>query len=257
MRHGDKIKNLSRTKAHREALLANLSSQLIRHKRIVTTLAKAKALRVYVEPLITKSKDNTTHQRRIVFSYLQDKEAVTELFNNISAKVAGRPGGYTRIIKLGIRPGDAAEKALIELVDYNEIYGKGVADEKGAGKKTRRRGSSKKKAEGESKAAENKAATKTEPGTTTSADTQVADDLAKIEGIGPKVAEIFTEAGINTFAILASKTKEELEAILDPNGAVYAAMDPTTWPQQAALAAEGKWDELSALQSELKGGKEA
>lgn len=153
MRHGDKIKNLSRTKAHRDALLSNLSSQLIKHKRIVTTVAKAKALRVYVEPLITKSKDNTTHQRRIVFSYLQDKEAVTELFNNISAKVAGRPGGYTRIIKLGIRPGDAAEKALIELVDYNEIYGKGIGDDKAAGKRTRRRsGSGKKKAEGEEKA---------------------------------------------------------------------------------------------------------
>jgi large subunit ribosomal protein L17 len=153
MRHGDKIKNLSRTKAHRDALLGNLACQIIKHKRIVTTVTKAKALRVFVEPLITKSKDNTTHQRRIVFSYLQDKEAVTELFNNISTKVAGRPGGYTRIIKLGTRPGDAAEKAMIELVDYNEIYGKGVGDEKsGAAKKTRRRGgsgSTKKKAETE------------------------------------------------------------------------------------------------------------
>lgn len=145
MRHGDKIKNLSRTKAHREALLANLSCQLIQHKRIVTTLAKAKALRVYVEPLITKSKENTTHQRRIVFSHLQDKEAIKELFDNISGKVGGRPGGYTRIIKLGIRPGDAAEKALIELVDYNEIYGKVAGEEKAAGKRTRRRGAGGKK----------------------------------------------------------------------------------------------------------------
>lgn len=148
MRHGDKIKNLSRTKAHREALLANLSCQLIQHKRIVTTLAKAKALRVYVEPLITKSKENTTHQRRIVFGHLQDKEAIKELFDNISGKVGGRPGGYTRIIKLGIRPGDAAEKAMIELVDYNEIYGKGAGEEKAAAKRTRRRGGSKKKADG-------------------------------------------------------------------------------------------------------------
>ena len=147
MRHGDKIKNLSRTKAHRDALLRNLSCQLIEHKRIVTTIAKAKALRVYIEPLITKSKENTTHQRRIVFSHLQDKEAVKELFGSVAAKVGGRPGGYTRIIKLGIRPGDAAEKAMIELVDYNEIYGKG-SEEKAAGKRTRRRGgSSKKKAE--------------------------------------------------------------------------------------------------------------
>ncbi len=146
MRHGDKIKNLSRTKAHREALLANLSNQLIEHKRIVTTLAKAKALRVFVEPLITKSKENTTHQRRIVFGHLQDKETVKELFDNIAPKVGGRPGGYTRIIKLGARPGDNAEKAMIELVDYNEIYGNGVGEEKAAAKKTRRRGGSGKKA---------------------------------------------------------------------------------------------------------------
>ena len=106
MRHGDKINNLSRTASHRRALLSNLAIQLITHKKIVTTLAKAKALRTYVEPLITKAKDNTTHQRRVVFSYLQDKEVVTELFSTVAAKVAGRPGGYTRIIKLGTRVGD-------------------------------------------------------------------------------------------------------------------------------------------------------
>ncbi len=144
MRHGDKIKNLSRTKAHREALLSNLACQLIEHKRIVTTLAKAKALRVYVEPLITKGKDNTTHQRRVVFSYLQDKEAVKELFGNIAEKVAGRPGGYTRIIKLGTRPGDNAEKAMIELVDFNDIYGKGKGEAKTGAKRTRRSGGKKK-----------------------------------------------------------------------------------------------------------------
>ena len=138
MRHGDKIKNLSRTKAHRDALLSNLAIALITHKRIVTTVAKAKALRVYVEPLITKGKTNTTHQRRVVFSYLQDKAAITELFSTIAEKVAGRPGGYTRIIKLGARPGDNAEMALIELVDFNEIYGKGKSEVKETGKKTRR-----------------------------------------------------------------------------------------------------------------------
>jgi len=146
MRHGDKVKNLSRTKAHRDALLSNLACQLIEHKSIITTLAKAKALRVYVEPLITKGKTNTTHQRRIVFSYLQDKEAITELFSNIAEKVAGRPGGYTRIIKLGTRPGDNAEKAMIELVDFNEIYGKGKTEAKAPAKRTRRAGTSKKKA---------------------------------------------------------------------------------------------------------------
>ena len=147
MRHGDKINNLGRKKAHREALLSNLACQLIEHKRIVTTLAKAKALRVYVEPLITKSKQNTTHQRRIVFSYLKDKDAVTELFSTVSEKVAGRPGGYTRVIKLGARVGDNAEQAMIELVDFNEIYGKGKQEKKEGAKRTRRAGGAKKKAE--------------------------------------------------------------------------------------------------------------
>jgi large subunit ribosomal protein L17 len=147
MRHGDKVKNLGRKKAHRDALLSNLACQLIQYKRIVTTTAKAKALRGYVEPLITKGKDNTTHQRRIVFSYLQDKEVIKELFGTVAEKVAGRPGGYTRIIKLGARPGDNAETAMIELVDFNEIYGKGKGEAKAATKKTRRAGGSKKKAE--------------------------------------------------------------------------------------------------------------
>src|ERR1700722_1374245 len=137
MRHGDKIKNLSRTASHRRALLSNLAVQLITHKKIVTTLAKAKALRVYVEPLITKSKENTTHQRRVVFSYLQDKEAVTELFSTVATKIGGRPGGYTRVIKLGARLGDNAETALIELVDFNEIYGKGKGEAKESVKRTR------------------------------------------------------------------------------------------------------------------------
>src|SRR6476661_2571963 len=132
MRHGDKINNLSRKKAHRDALLANLGSQLIVNKRIVTTLAKAKVLRTYVEPLITKTKkgegkEQIMHQHRVVFSYLRDKNAVKELFTIIAPKVVGRPGGYTRIIKLGIRHGDNAELAMIELVDFNEIYGKGAA----------------------------------------------------------------------------------------------------------------------------------
>lgn len=154
MRHGDKVNNLGRTKAHREALLRNLASELITHKRIVTTIAKAKALRTFVEPLITKGKSNTTHQRRVVFSYLQDKEAVKELFGAVAEKVAGRPGGYTRIIKLGARPGDNAEKALIELVDFNEIYGKGKGETKTAAKKTRRSGGAKKKTEATAENAE-------------------------------------------------------------------------------------------------------
>lgn len=152
MRHGDKINNLGRKKAHRVALLQNLASQLITHKRIVTTLAKAKALRTYVEPMITKTKKiesaaQISHNHRLVFAELQDKAAVKELFTVVGPKVAARPGGYTRILKLGIRPGDNAEKAMIELVDFNEIYGKSVEKAAEPAKKTRRAGGAKKKAE--------------------------------------------------------------------------------------------------------------
>lgn len=141
MRHGKKVNHLGRTDSHRKAMLANMATSLIKHKRITTTLAKAKALRTYVEPLITKSKDDTTHSRRTVFAYLKDKEAVTILFREVSEKVASRPGGYTRIIKLENRLGDNAEMAFIELVDYNEVYGKTAKAEK---KSTRRRGGKKK-----------------------------------------------------------------------------------------------------------------
>jgi large subunit ribosomal protein L17 len=161
MRHGDKIKNLSRTKAHRDALLANLGSQLIVNKRIVTTLAKAKALRVYVEPLITKtrkgeSQEQIMHQHRVVFSYLKDKHAVKELFTVVAPKVSGRPGGYTRIIKLGTRTGDNAELALIELVDFNDVYNK-TATATEAGKRTRR-GRSKKSSSAKTEASAAKSA---------------------------------------------------------------------------------------------------
>src|SRR5690606_25172786 len=122
MRHGVKLNPLGRKKAHRKALMRNLTRQLIEHKRIVTTLAKAKALRIHVEPILTKSKSNTTHNRRIVFSYVQDKITIQELFDVVSPKIADRPGGYTRIIKLDQRTGDKADMAMIELVDFNETY---------------------------------------------------------------------------------------------------------------------------------------
>jgi large subunit ribosomal protein L17 len=154
MRHGDKQNNLSRTASHRKALLMNLGCQLITYKRITTTLAKAKALRTYIEPLVTKTKktenkETIMHNHRLVFSYLNDKAAVKELFTVVAPKVAGRPGGYTRIIKLGKRVGDNAELAMIELVDFNEIYGKGVGTAVAAepAKKTRRAGGAKKKAD--------------------------------------------------------------------------------------------------------------
>ena len=134
MRHGKKFNHLGRTSSHRSAMLSNMACSLIEHKRIHTTLAKAKALRVYVEPILTKAKEDTTHNRRTVFSYLQSKEAVTELFRTVAPKIAERNGGYTRIIKTGFRAGDAADTAIIELVDFNELY-----NPKAEEKKTTRR----------------------------------------------------------------------------------------------------------------------
>lgn len=136
MRHGKKFNHLGRTKSHRKAMLSNMACSLIEHKRINTTLAKAKALRGFVEPLITKSKDDSTHSRRVVFSYLNNKHVVSELFREVASKVADRPGGYTRIIKTGNRLGDNAEMCMMELVDFNEVY---VSEAKTEKKKTRRR----------------------------------------------------------------------------------------------------------------------
>ncbi len=205
MRHGDKIKNLSRTASHRSALLSNLASQLIANKRITTTLAKAKALRTYVEPLITKAKENTTHQRRIVFSYLQDKEAIKELFDVVRLKIEGRPGGYTRIIKLGTRLGDNAELALIELVDYNEVYGKGTApQEEAVGKRTRRAGG-RRKSSGQSSVA--------------SEGTVAAEGSAASEGTGATEVTTATEATeVTSAAQLPAATDASAdEAIINNN----------------------------------------
>ena len=151
MRHGKKFNHLSRQKGHRRAMLANMACSLIEHKRINTTVAKAKALKQFVEPLVTKSKEDTTHNRRICFSYLRNKYAVTELFREVAAKVGERPGGYTRIIKLGNRLGDNADMAMIELVDFNELYNGGKKEEK---KSKSRRGGKSKKAETTAPAAE-------------------------------------------------------------------------------------------------------
>ena len=236
MRHGKKVNHLGRTDSHRKAMLANMATSLIKHKRITTTLAKAKALRTYVEPLITKSKNDTTHSRRTVFAYLKDKDAVTILFREVSEKVASRPGGYTRIIKLENRLGDNAEMAFIELVDYNEVYGKTAKTEK---KSTRRRSTSKKKA------------------TETEAKATVAkgDDLTIVEGIGPKIAEVLTAAGIATYAELAKTDAEKVKEILAEAGSNFNTADPITWAEQAQLAADGKFEELEKLKAELDGGK--
>jgi len=238
MRHGKKVNHLGRTDSHRKAMLANMATSLIKHKRINTTLAKAKALRSYVEPLITKSKSDTTHSRRTVFSYLKDKDAVTILFREISEKVSTRPGGYTRIIKLENRLGDNAEMAFIELVDYNEIYGKTVKTEK---KTTRRRGASKKK----------EVATEESTAPVTAA----ADDLTIVEGIGPKIAELLVSAGISTYADLAKSDVAKINEILEAAGSNFNTANPSTWAEQAQLAADGKFDELQKLKDELDGGK--
>jgi large subunit ribosomal protein L17 len=142
MRHGKKVNHLGRQTAHRKAMLANMACSLIEHKRINTTVAKAKALKQFVEPLVTKSKNDTTHNRRLVFAKLRQKESVTELFRDVAAKVGDRPGGYTRIIKLGNRLGDNADMAMIELVDYNEVYNAGKATKKKSTRRSRRGGGS-------------------------------------------------------------------------------------------------------------------
>ena len=252
MRHGDKHNNLSRTASHRKALLSNLACQLFQYKKIVTTLAKAKALRPYVEPLITKAKENTTHRRRLVFSHLQDKEAIKELFDVISPKVASRPGGYTRIIKLGKRVGDNAELAMIELVDYNEIYGNGIGETETTSKKTRRAGRTK-------KAPTTQEETLPEPETETApvvkTEAKIEDELTKIEGVGTKGAEVLQEAGITSFAKLAESNAEDIKEILEKSESNFNAQDPTSWPEQAQLAADGKWDELKELQDKLNAGR--
>ncbi len=172
MRHGKKINHLGRTKPHRQAMLSNMACSLIQHKRINTTLAKAKALRGFVEPLITKSKTDNTHSRRVVFSYLNDKFAVSELFREVAPKVADRPGGYTRIIKTGNRLGDNAEMCMMELVDFNEIY---TSEKEATKKKTRRRrgGSGKAKADSSTEATAKTETTATEA----KAETAVAEEV--------------------------------------------------------------------------------
>ncbi len=258
MRHGNKQNNLSRTASHRRALLMNLGCQLITYKRITTTVAKAKALRTYIEPLITKtkatdSKDAISHNHRIVFSYLNDKAAVKELFTVVGPKVVGRPGGYTRIIKLGARQGDNAEMAMIELVDFNEIYGKGIGTAAEPAKKTRRSGGA-----GKAKAATTDetitdAVIETTP--TAKATTAGGDNFTLIEGIGPKAAEVLVAGGIDSFATLAATPAEKVKEILEAANARVGHLDPTTWAQQAQLAADGKMYELKVLQDSLTGGK--
>jgi len=250
MRHGKKDNHLGRTSSHRSALLRNLASSLIIHKRIETTLAKAKELKKFVEPLLTRSKEDTTHNRRIVFSYIPEKEVVKELFSTVADKIASRPGGYTRIIKLGTRQGDAAEVCMIELVDFNETLIAAV-EEKATKTRRSRRGGKKADTSTEAKAVAPAAVVEevvAEPSEV------AADDLEIIEGIGPKIAGALVAAGVTTFAQLADMTPEAIQEIVSAAG--IGSKSPATWPQQASLARDGKFDELKTWQDELNAGQE-
>jgi large subunit ribosomal protein L17 len=266
MRHGRKVNHLSRKTAHRKAMLSNMATSLLMHKKITTTVAKAKALRVYVEPILTKSKTDSTHSRRLVFKELQDKEIVTELFRDIAPKIATRNGGYTRIIRLGYRLGDNAEMCMIELVDFNELYTNDGT--KKTTRRSRRGAGGAKKTEGaedtdataevvedateevKAEVVEEKVAEKAAPAPKAAK----ADDLTKIEGVGPKIAETLAAAGLVSFADVAASTPEAISEIIAD---VKGGHTPDTWPKQAGMAAEGKWDELKAWQDEMDGGKPA
>jgi large subunit ribosomal protein L17 len=289
MRHGKKHNHLGRTTSHRHAMLKNMASSLILHKRIETTLAKAKELRKYIDPLLTRSKEDTTHNRRIIFSYLSDKEIVKELFSTVSDKIADRPGGYTRIIKLGQRQGDAAEMCMVELVDFNETTLALAADKSTKTRRSRRGG---KKADTDtsatttSKFVEEPAVVETvaeviedEPAveavaevvdetpaveesavveTVAEVEPDVvnveADDLKIVEGIGPKIAEAFADAGVTTFAQVAEMSPEAMNEII--TGAGISSKNTETWAKQAEMARDGKMDELKVWQDELNGGRE-
>lgn len=192
MRHGNKINHLGRKTAHRKALLMNLSNALILHKRIITTVAKAKELRKHIEPLINKTKLDTTHNRRILFSYLQDKESIKELFGVIADKIANRPGGYTRIIKLGFRKGDAADIAMIELVDFNDVY---VKETKETTTKTRR-GRAKKSAVAAEEIATNN---------------DLVEDVAEIVTAPEEVAEVVSTDAVEEVSSPDTETPESTE----------------------------------------------
>jgi large subunit ribosomal protein L17 len=234
MRHGKKVNHLGRTAPHRKAMLANMATSLILHKRINTTLAKAKALRTYVEPLITKSKSDTTHSRRTVFAYIKDKFAVSELFKDISVKVADRPGGYTRIIKTGNRLGDNAEMAMIELVDYNDVYLKETKVSKGGAKKSRRGGAKKKADAPVAAAVASPAVEKTE--------TKVADKVTEVEtkAAAAPVVEVSAEveAPIEVPAVEETPTEPQVET-----KAEEATETPIAESKTEALAEEEKKDD--------------
>lgn len=258
MRHGKKNNHLGRTSSHRSAMLSNMAASLILIKRIETTLAKAKELKKFVEPLMTRAKEDSTHNRRIVFSNIQQKEVITELFTTVADKIADRPGGYTRIIKLGTRQGDNAEMCILELVDFNETMLAAVA-EKATKTRRGRRSGKKSTTETDEVVAVTAPKVQTEiveaPLEVESAEvevaTEVADDLEIVEGIGPKTAEALAANGITTLAQLAEANVDTLREIISG----VSSKDPETWPQQAAMARDGKMDELKTWQDIMNSGK--
>ncbi|HLA63547.1 MAG TPA: 50S ribosomal protein L17 [Rhodothermales bacterium] len=247
MRHGKKVKKLGRTHAHRKATLAALSTALITHKRITTTLAKAKALRGFVEPVIHRAKEDTTHNRRQAFRRLgSDKEATKLLFGEIAEVLGDRPGGYTRVVKLGQRPGDAAEMAVIELVDFNDVKPEGAS----AAKRKTRRSRRKTTDEGAVARAPKAAAPKAEPKAAAT-----GDDFTKLFGIGDVFAGALQEAGIRTYAQLAKADLYTLrDAIQEHTSVSDESANEETWAQQAAFAASGDWEGHAAYVAEVKAG---
>jgi large subunit ribosomal protein L17 len=217
MRHGDKVNNLGRKSSHRKAMISNMACSLIRHKRINTTIAKAKALKVFVEPLLTKSKTDSTHSRRVVFSYLQDKEVVTELFREVAPKIATRNGGYTRIIKTGYRLGDNAEMCLIELVDFNEIYSNDSA------KKTTRRSR-----RGGTK--------KTTDSVTETADNQEISDDVVVDVASAEVVEEVTDA------VVVEETTQDVEEVGSDSTESSSEDDNDTTEESQSTEEEPKKD---------------
>lgn len=231
MRHGLKIKKIGRNASHRKATLQSMSISLIAHKRITTTLGKARALRIFVEPILHHAKDASTNSRRQAFRRLQSKDAVKALYGEVASAIADRPGGYTRIVKLGQRDGDSAEMAIVEIVDFNDVKPEGAAQTK---RRTRRSRTARPAVAGATPAAGRKAAS--------------GDDLTRIFGVGPVFATALRDAGIGTFARLAKADLQTLRDIIESGTRTTdEGANEETWAEQARLAAAGDWDGLAAF----------
>jgi large subunit ribosomal protein L17 len=261
MRHRKSFNHLSRTTSHRKAMLANMAASLILHKRIKTTTAKAKALRVFVEPLITKSKDDSTHSRRVVFSYLQDKEAVSELFREVSPKIIDRPGGYTRILKLGNRIGDNADMCIIELVDYNDNLLAAKEEVQAKSGRRRRRGG-KKKAEGEqvpeavTQVNANAVDEETEQDTAPSAeDTKKEEIVAETDEQVPEEGKAQTTDEEAESKAVEADVKESSEEV-KPESEKHSGQNKEVVDEKEEISAEPKAEDTEAKDENIEDTKE-